>query len=643
MREFIGARALLVLWHGLCRCYRRAIFACLAALATLSVFVAPAVAHPHIFVDAKAVVVFNDAGDVIGIRHQWTFDEAFSAWSIQGLDTNNDGVTSEAELQPLADENMKGLAAYSYYTYMGEGDAPNLAFHHAPNPRLDYTDGRTTLNFAIELDKPYHIQKTLGLSIADPEYYVAITFAGPQAITLENAPAGCRATLIPPKEIPPDLASKLYAVGADVTQLPPDLEAAMRGMQGEIDVSCDYAVSGPRQNPSAEGLTVANAPTAVDAANALAAKPIPFGGPPRELGFGLPQTGILGWILAEQKGFYQLLTASLTRLKTDNWAFLVLGSLSFAYGIFHAAGPGHGKVVISSYVLANERQYRQGLWLSFASSMLASLVAVLFILVAALVLNLTGDAMGNAANWIGIGSYLMVALLGLWLIVRHVFGLGHRHGTPAQARKEQPRHDRAAARRHLYDDADGHDHPHTHVAETRGALARALESASAESRRGTARPAYPPGAHAGHHHYHDGHPHHGHHHDDHDHDHDHAHEHSHVAVTPDQLRRGNWREALGVVLAIGLRPCSGALIVLVFALSQGLLLAGIISVFLMGLGTAITVAALATLAMTAKGLAKRLTRRESLAGTRLVWWAELAGAFLVFGFGILLTVANLWG
>ena len=397
-------------------------------------------------------------------------------------------------------------------------------------------------------------------------------------------------------------------------------------------------------------MTVANAPTAADAASAMAAtKPIPFGGPPRELGFGLPQNGILGWVLTEQKDFYRLLTDSLTRLKTDNWAFLVLGTLSFAYGIFHAAGPGHGKVVISSYVLANERQYRQGVLLSFASSMLASLVAVLFIVVAATVLNLTGDAMGNAANWIGIGSYLMVALLGLWLIIRHVFGIGHRHGAAARG---ADRHDRVMAHRHLYDEEenegdDGHHHGHEHhdhgnhghehhghahgagpagrAPHERSALARAFESTSTNSRsHGAARPAV---AHAGHRH---------------DHDHD-EHAHSHVAVTPDQLKRGNWREALGVVLAIGLRPCSGALVVLVFALSQGVLWAGILSVFLMGIGTAITVTALATLAMTAKGVAKRLTRRESRGAARLVWWAELAGAFLVFGFGILLTVANLWG
>ena len=105
--------------------------------------------------------------------------------------------------------------------------------------------------------------------------------------------------------------------------------------------------------------------------------------------------------------------------------------------------------------------------------------------------------------------------------------------------------------------------------------------------------------------------------------------------------KGDWREQLGVVLGVGLRPCSGALVVLVFALSQGLLAAGIVAVFLMGLGTAITVAVLASVAVGAKGLAgKLLGRREGLA-SGVIWWAELLGAMLVFAFGVILLLASL--
>ena len=545
---------------------RRFVAALAVALAPLVACIAPAFAHPHIFIDAKATIVFDDAGDVTGIKHQWTFDEAFSAWSIQGLDTNNDGVTSEAELQPLADENMKGLGAYNYYTSAGEPNQPDLTFHHMPNPRLDYANQQTTLKFGIELDKPYHIQKVLEIGIDDPEYYVAITFAGPQAITLENAPAGCSAVLNPPKDIPADLANKLMSIGADVVKLPPDLEAAMRGMQGSIDVKCDYSVAGAKQNPTAQQVSASNATTAVDAANAMGsasatggsssaiptARPIPFGGPPRELGLFLPDNPVVKWIIDEQKQFYQLLTNSMTQLKTDNRAFWVLGTLSFLYGIFHAAGPGHGKVVISSYVLANERQYRQGIWLSFISAMLASLVAVVFILFCAWVLNLTGDAMGNAANWIGIASYLMIAVLGIWLMIRHIFGIGHHHHDEPRERVADNRRDRAIARRHLYaEDADdehdhdhdghhhGQEHAHTHAHKTprrtlpeqQNLLARAFETSSrAKLGQGAAAPAYAyadadDGYDDDHHH-------------DHEHD-EHEHAHSHVAVSPDQIQHGD--------------------------------------------------------------------------------------------------------
>jgi nickel/cobalt transporter (NicO) family protein len=114
----------------------------------------------------------------------------------------------------------------------------------------------------------------------------------------------------------------------------------------------------------------------------------------------------------------------------------------------------------------------------------------------------------------------------------------------------------------------------------------------------------------------------------------------HHAVGP-EATKGNWREQLGVVLAVGLRPCSGALVVLVFALSQGLLAAGIASVLLMGVGTAITVAVLATLAASAKDLVARIGDADSALAGAVVWWAELIGALVVLGFGVLLLVASL--
>ena len=556
-------------------------------LAGLLTLVAPAWAHPHIFIDAKVSVQFDDSGAVVGLKHDWTFDEAFSSWVIQGLDTNGDRITSPEELQSLADENVQGLGEFEFYTFAGSQDSL-LKFQALGDQHMVYENGRVTLSYSLKTERPHPVGQRFELGVYDPDYYVAITFADKSDVTLENAPGSCAVTLDPPKEMDPGVQSRLYALGPDVTELPPDLAAAMRGTQGMIVITCGDA---PAAAPS----------TALDAINdvAVAQPSIPFGGPPPEPSIKLPRLGFLGpmqdWLREQERHFYGAMNASLGALRTDWTAFWLLGGLSFLYGVLHAAGPGHGKIVISSYVLANEAQARRGVLLSIISAMIQSAVAVLFVLVAAGILGMTSIAMGNAANWIGIVSYGMVALLGVWLIARKLFGWGHSHhhhhaddmAQKAHAHLHEDEHDHHGHDHHGHDHHDHHDHDHAH-----------------------------------------------HEHDDHDH-----HGHQHI-VTP-EAASGSWREQLGVVLAVGMRPCSGALVVLVFALSQGLLAAGIVAVFLMGAGTAITVAALATLAVTAKGLARRIGGVDNPVTTAVLWWAELAGAVLVLVFGLLLLMASL--
>lgn len=527
---------------------------------------APALAHPHIFIDARVTIVFDDAGNLTALRNEWTFDKAFSVWMIQGLDSNNDRQTSPDEMQALADENMAGLGDFGFYTFAGSQD-DLMEWTPVGDQRMVFENERTTLSFSLRASEPHPVAAQFELGIYDPEYYVAITVADKNDVVLENAPPGCAVTLEPPVEMSEELQTRLYALGPEVTELPPDLAAGMRGTQGLIVLDCDGSVP----------------PAPVDAGSALeataqiaqAAPSLPFGGPPPEPGLNLPRTGFFGWLQTQQREFYGAMNNALGSLKQDWTAFWLLGALSFLYGVFHAAGPGHGKVVISSYVLANETQLRRGVMLSVLSALFQSLVAIGFVLVAAGILGMTSIAMGDAANWIGIISYAMVALLGLWLVARKVFGWGHRHNLAEKA--------------------------HAHL-------------------------------HEGEHHQHGGHDHHSH--AQHDH-HDHAH-----IVTPDATA-GNWREQLGVVLAVGMRPCSGALVVLVFALSQGLLAAGIAAVLLMGVGTAITVTVLATLAVSAKGLARRLGGLDNPVMNTIVWWVELLSAVAVFAFGLLLLVASL--
>lgn len=615
------------------------IFAVLLML-TAAMLPLPALAHPHIFVNAKATITFDDAGEVVSIHNSWTFDKAYSAWSVQGLDTDNDGKLSRAELQPLADDNMNGLADYEYYTFAGEGSDPNLKFAHGSNATLDMVDEQTTLNFDIALTQPYAIKKSLELSIGDPEYYVAMTFAGPADVSLINAPKNCGVEMQAPKDLPPELADALYALPPDVTKLPPELAQAMRGMQGAVLINCPGGSATGKQGAEVAAATpqpTVAPSTALEAVNQLAgaaptgagsteppkqtalttpilAGNIPFGSAPNEPGLNLPRTGLLGWVAQQQQDFYQALEQALASLKESWTAFWVLGGLSFLYGIFHAAGPGHGKVVISSYVLANEAQVRRGVFLSFLAAMLQSAVAIVFVLIAAMLLGMTAVAMSEAANWIGILSYGLVMLLGLWLILRKIFGWGHGHSHGPTHRAEALSPMQSLARRHL--GAPAH---------ALAAGGPALTSFSVVDEGPDDYGRMPGHAHYGHSHGDD----------EHDHDHDHVH-----VVRPADLG-GGWREQLGVVLAVGMRPCSGALIVLAFALSQGLLIAGIIAVLLMGLGTAITTGVLASLAVGFKGLARGLAGADNKISATLVWWAELLAAVGVFAFGVVLLLASL--
>src|SRR5438105_13542797 len=322
----------------------------------------------------------------------------------------------------------------------------------------------------------------------------------------------------------------------------------------------------------------------------------PFGGPRPA---AEPQVGgIIGWILAKQSEFYREMSSTIRAAKSDGSAVWTLLGISFAYGIFHAAGPGHGKAVISSYLVANEETARRGIVLSFASALLQALVAVAIVAVFAWLLSSTAKTMCSAEKAIEIVSYALIAAFG----ARLVWTKGGRFMRALQAKTAM-----AAAHHH-----DHHDHGHDH-------------------------------GHHDHGHHHDGH----HPHLDHAHDHDHSHGHGHVhdehcghshGPTPDQLAGpGGWQRGLGTIFAVGMRPCSGAILVLVFALAQGLFWAGIAATLLMGVGTAITVATIAVIAVSARDIARRLSKARDGSGVLIMRGVEFgaAGLVLLFGAGLL--------
>jgi ABC-type nickel/cobalt efflux system permease component RcnA len=298
--------------------------------------------------------------------------------------------------------------------------------------------------------------------------------------------------------------------------------------------------------------------------------------------FGAPRAapdaqvgGIVGWLLAKQSEFYREMSTTIRAAKSDGSAVWTLLAISFAYGIFHAAGPGHGKAVISSYLVANEETAKRGIALSFASALMQALVAVAIVGICAWLLNATAKTMCGAERAIEIASYALIAAFGARLVWTKGGGffraLQARHPAPAMAA------------------ASHHDHGH-------------------------------------------GHHHHAHHHDGHVHD-EHC-GHSHGPTPAELAGPGGWRRGFGAIFAVGIRPCSGAILVLVFALAQGLFWAGVAATFVMGLGTAITVATIAVIAVSAKDLARRLSAGRDGGGALLMRGLEFAAAGLVLLLGV---------
>ena len=293
------------------------------------------------------------------------------------------------------------------------------------------------------------------------------------------------------------------------------------------------------------------------------------------------------FVLDGQREMTGGMTAALRDLKALGSlnAALVLGLLSFLYGVLHAVGPGHGKFVISAYALANEKTVRRGILLSFMAAIIQALSAIAVVGTVALIFKATSIQIKSAEAWLETVSWGLIALLGGWLLWGQL-----RTGVASPT-------DHAHAHRH-----DARDHaPHVH-----GPTCSHNEEAA---------------------HVHDGHC-----------------GHTHVA-TPDQLQGAwNWRHAWSLAFSIGIRPCTGAIGVLLLSLSLGIVWAGVFATFTMAIGTAITVSLLAAMAVWSRDLAARVA-----GGTDSPWAASvqkvaaIGGSACVMILGILFFLASLRG
>ncbi|MDP2124431.1 MAG: nickel/cobalt transporter [Parvibaculum sp.] len=289
---------------------------------------------------------------------------------------------------------------------------------------------------------------------------------------------------------------------------------------------------------------------------ALAQSPFAMPGgeaPPPEPGF---VAGLMRSIMAMQQEYYRALAGAFRAVNLQGSLAAAWGlvSISFLYGVFHAAGPGHGKVIVTSWLLADERDLKRGILIAFLSAFAQAVTAILVVGILAVALGMTQRATADIVPIVERASFLLIAGVGAWLLWRAF------------------------------------------------------------------RPAH-------------------HHHHDHHHDHDPGHAH---LPAPEEIRgvRG-LKGMIAVILSVGLRPCSGAILVLLFSVTQGAFHIGALSAFAMSVGTAITVSGLALLTVASKNGALRLAGKIDSPWTlRLERTLRIAGGAFILLFGLFLLVGS---
>ena len=272
------------------------------------------------------------------------------------------------------------------------------------------------------------------------------------------------------------------------------------------------------------------------------------------------------WIRDQQQRFYSSMSGALRQIRTGaplaaTWTLMLL---SFGYGVFHAAGPGHGKAVISAWLLATENELRRGVLIALLSALIQALTAIAIVSALLLLVAGAGAAARNVAGYLESASYALIAGLGLYLV-----------WTALRPQAREAAHDH-------------HHHDH------------------------------------GHHPRHD--------------------EHCGHAHVPDARQvKGEWSlaKAFSLSFAVGIRPCTGAILVLIFANALGLYWAGIASTFAMAAGTFLTVTAIAAVAVYSRRFAMRLANRGDRWPGLLASGLRIGGGVAIAGLGGLLFLGSL--
>jgi ABC-type uncharacterized transport system substrate-binding protein len=172
--------------------------AALAALLASMAAAAPAGAHPHVWIEMRSDVVFNDQGQITAMNLMWTFDDAYAQMALDGLDANGDGVYSPTEIDPLTKENIASLKDYGFFTVMRyNGEKQEIG--EVTQYGQIWSNEKLQLHMQVPLKSPVDPMKgEFSAKVYDPDFFIAMDYAKDEPVTVIGAmPKTCELVVKP--------------------------------------------------------------------------------------------------------------------------------------------------------------------------------------------------------------------------------------------------------------------------------------------------------------------------------------------------------------------------------------------------------------------------------------------------------------
>jgi ABC-type uncharacterized transport system substrate-binding protein len=179
--------------------FKNSIQLCILAFIMCISYTSRTQAHPHVSVQAQSELVYDASANLTGVRHHWTFDESFSTFAVQGLDSKKDGKYTREDLADLAKTNVESLSEFGYFS-SGKSSGKKLEFSDPKDQWLEFTNKKLTLHFFLPLKAPIS-GRAVTFEVYDPTYYVDFSFVETNPVTLSGAPAACTVTIKKPPQL----------------------------------------------------------------------------------------------------------------------------------------------------------------------------------------------------------------------------------------------------------------------------------------------------------------------------------------------------------------------------------------------------------------------------------------------------------